>query len=219
MNQVSQSFRHRPAWWKPRAAACLIGALSVVPVATVGTWAIHIVSGQSSEPLVRLLAVAFLSASLPEEAARFACILLLFHLFRPHYGSPEEGLTLALFCGFGFSALENVLYGNSLGWVMGVFKFGIATPVHLSLAAIMAALLLGSARWDNRNGPLYLMFSVVAPFLLHGIYDFLLLTALTSKSGLYARVGPPVVTYLLIIGGGVCAWRYGCKLTVKLKAA
>lgn len=216
MNQVFQSSNYRAAWRKPRTAACLIGALSVVPVAAVGAWAIHFVSGLSLEPSVRMLAVAFLSASLPEEAVRFVSILLLFHLFRPNYSSPREGLMLASFCGFGFSALENALYGNFLGWAIGILKFGIATPIHLSLAAIMAAFFLDSARRDSWYRPLYLMFSVVAPFLLHGIYDFSLLAALASQSGLYARLGPTVVTYLLIMGGGAYAWRQCYKPIYKI---
>lgn len=219
MDQVFRIFRRGAAWRRPCVAAILIGALSVLPVAAFGTWAIQIISDLSPNPLGHRLAIAFLSASLPEETARFASIILLFHLFRLGHTTPRESLKLALLCGLGFSVLENALYGISLGWAMGLAKFGIATPVHLTLAAIMTAFLLGPARGDNSYRPLYLVLSIVAPFLLHGIYDFSLLTALTSQSSLYSRLSPTIATYLLIMGGGVCAWRRACKPAANVEAA
>jgi RsiW-degrading membrane proteinase PrsW (M82 family) len=173
-----------------------LGVVSIVPVMLTSALTLPL-AGSFASPHAQLATLAFIGSSLPEEAVRFAILYLLgwrwFGIRRP-----RDGIVFGLLVSFGFSCAENLFYGVSVGWATGVFKLLIATPMHLALGVAMGGLFAVAARAGDRR-TLWIAGALVAPLLLHGVYDFVLLLALANGgAGAVGRLAPPVAVYLLV---------------------
>ena len=102
--------------------ACVaLGAVSVLPVAVVEFWLLHLLPF-SADPLWAAGEKALLIAALPEEAAKIAIIAAIALKSRA-FDEPMDGVVYGTAVGLGFAAVENFLYvrGNAhLAMVAGL---------------------------------------------------------------------------------------------------
>jgi len=131
---------------------------------------------------------AFFEAAIPEEFFKLA-VLLAYSYRQREFDEPMDGIVYGAVASLGFATLENVLYVFNGGMGVAVVRALTAVPFHASAGAIMGYF-AGRARFlPGRKLPLILK-GFGAAVLLHGLYDFPLLSLEAAKAS-PANVIPP----------------------------
>jgi RsiW-degrading membrane proteinase PrsW (M82 family) len=87
-----------------------------------------------------------------------------------------DGIVYSVFISLGFATFENLAYVLSTGFSTAVIRSLTAVPAH-ALFAVTMGYYLGIARFANlRYRRKYIILGLIIPVLLHGIYDFILLS-------------------------------------------
>ncbi len=151
-----------------------LGVFSVVPVVPVEV-AISAALENLSNPWTAGLATAFLAAAVPEDIAKF-CILYFYCLRHAEFDEPMDGLVYGAAASMGFAALENLFYVSEGGLGVAAMRAVTAVPTHAMHGAIMGYFLALYHFLPARRA-FYLSLALAVPLLLHGLYDFPLMTA------------------------------------------
>lgn len=154
----------------------ILGAITVIPVYIVEIVlsSLNIFTGLFSS-----LFTAFLVAGFTEEffkrlvVVRFACP-------NKNYDEKLDGIVYSVFSALGFATVENIMYllrGLS-NFVYTGFSRGIfAVPAHMLFGITMGYYLSLSKFADNEQDTnRYYTRSLYVPILLHGTYDFILMS-------------------------------------------
>jgi hypothetical protein len=86
-----------------------------------------------------------------------------------------DGVVYGTAASLGFAALENILYVSEGGFGLAVMRAVTAVPGHALLGVIMG-FYVGRARFDPERRRRWLRLALVIPILLHGLYDFPLIS-------------------------------------------
>ncbi len=117
---------------------------------------------------------AFVIAGFTEEIFKFIALYLLFWK-SSWFNERFDGIVYAVFISLGFAGIENILYvlrgGIQVGWIRAF----TAVPFH-ALNGVVMGYYFSLARFIPAFRKRYLWFSFFMPFLLHGIYDFILMS-------------------------------------------
>jgi len=115
---------------------------------------------------------AFVVAAFSEELFKF---LVIYFLIRksPHFNERFDGIVYAVFVSLGFAAVENVLYVLDGGLNVGLMRAITAVPAHAFFGVVMG-FYFGKHLFINKSK--YLFLALVWPILLHGVYDFILMS-------------------------------------------
>lgn len=172
----------------------ILGCLSVIPTAVVENILIYfnIFGG-----LIGIAFQAFIIAGMTEEFMKREVVL------RTAYKSPAfdeklDGIIYSAFSALGFATVENIIYvafrfttNPHIGLYRGIFS----VPAHTLFAVTMGYYLsMSKYAEDNSTRKYYLRKSWYAPALLHGTFNFILMT-----SPLYMALFLPFVGYLWIV--------------------
>lgn len=140
-----------------------------------GVFSFNIDSNSWSE----IFLYSFFGVSLIEEFSKWLCSYL-FMKKNKNYNYLFDGIVYAVFVAIGFATIENILYTISGGVATGIIRaittvpahtfFGVFCGYYLSMAKREKVLL------NKKKQNLYFIYSLLVPFLLHGFYDFCLLT-------------------------------------------
>jgi protease PrsW len=152
----------------------LIGALIVIPVVLVEG-----LISQPAEYLSDLPAAAwkaFAVAGFTEELFKYLALFLLFWKSR-EFNDKFDGIVYATFISLGFAGIENILYVFSEGYTTGLVRAFTAVPAH-AVFGITMGFYFGIAKFYPKKRKSMLIKSFLLPFLLHGIYDFILMTGI-----------------------------------------
>ncbi|NLM39159.1 MAG: PrsW family intramembrane metalloprotease [Firmicutes bacterium] len=104
-----------------------------------------------------------------------------------HFNEPVDGIIYAVTAGLGFSVVENVLYISSFGLSIAPLRAVVASLAHASFSGI-AGYYVGRAKFSpNPWGELAL--GLFWSAILHGVYDFVLITQLVSPLWIVVGVG------------------------------
>lgn len=196
-----------------------LGGLVVVPVGLAGVGVVHL-AADFPVAYQRNLLMAFFGAALVEEIGRY-CVLYFAGSRWIGFAKATDAVIFALVTSLGISCAENLVYGLSIGWKIGLFKFAVATPIHLALGVTMGSFVaLAGAR--IRKPRLFMTLALAVPILLHGLYDFVVLTQL-SEHGRDAsspvHLAMPATAYLIVIGSALIAgWRTRRTITASRSA-
>jgi len=141
---------------------------------------------------------AFFSAAIPEECAK---LLMLWLLVRknPYFDEYVDGIVYAVAVGMGFAGFENILYvfqsdycsWASVAWTRAIFS----VPGHYMFAVMMGYYY---SYCHFRKGNNYFMYAMVlvAPILLHGLFDAFLMNGQVVQDE--ATAGLLVVLFLAL---------------------
>ncbi|OCA90953.1 protease [Bacillus sp. FJAT-27225] len=148
--------------------AFLNGALLVFPIMFIQ----HVLS---VENVVNSgLAEAFFSAGLLEEFVKW---FILYYVIYRHiaFDEPFDGIVYGAAVSLGFATVENILYliGNGVEHALG--RALLPVPSHALFGVIMG-FYLGKTKFSKTNQKWWLFLSITLPVVLHGIYDFILIT-------------------------------------------
>ena len=165
------------------------GAVSCVPASwleRIGTGFLSVLQARHPFSSLSYAAIeAFLIVALAEEGCK------LFFLKKLTWNSREfnyrfDGIVFSVFVGLGFAALENILYVFNYGPGVIASRGLLAIPGHMTFAIFMGIFysqakinsLYGYERGRRKN----MRLSLLVPMLLHGFYDFCLMSGLRLLS-------------------------------------
>jgi len=154
------------------------------------------------DPVVHGLAEAFLTAAMPEELAKLLVVLLYSARHRA-FDEPMDGVVYGALAGLGFATLENLLYVFSGGLGLAVLRAVTAVPMHACCGALVGHY-VAQRRFSSHSGRFLLWQAWFWPTLIHGLYDFPLLTlrqlSNPAPAGALVLVGMTIAT--LLVGWG-----------------
>ncbi|NQU84280.1 MAG: PrsW family intramembrane metalloprotease [Mariniphaga sp.] len=119
---------------------------------------------------------AFVIAAFSEELFKFVALLLLFWKSK-HFNEKFDGIVYATFISLGFAGVENVLYVLDGGLSTGLMRALTAVPAH-AIFGITMGFYVGLAKFYQKEKKSYLWKAILIPILLHGFYDFILMSGI-----------------------------------------
>jgi RsiW-degrading membrane proteinase PrsW (M82 family) len=186
-----------------------LGVLSVLPVLMVGVPIHQLIAGVGA-PVIRGFLEAFFVAAIPEEFFKLV-VLLLYSMRRVEFDEPMDGIVYGVVASLGFATFENILYVFDGGLSVAVSRAFSAVPLHAFAGAILGYH-VGQAKFRPEEKWLLIVKGYGAVVLLHGFYNFPLLTLMAveeaSSGGLLA-----LVTVVVLLTG----WRWALRLMRRLR--
>ena len=125
----------------------------------------------------------FVVVAVSEECSKY------FMLKRHTWHSPEfnclfDGVVYAVFVSLGFGLWENISYVLSYGFQTAVVRAVTAIPGHACFGVFMGVFYASAKKQElagnEGDSQRYRFFSLLAPVLLHGTYDYIASTAESS---------------------------------------
>ncbi len=151
----------------------LLGAIIIFPVGLLENYLLAF--GKAYEPITKAAWDGFAVAGAIEEAFKFLMVFIL--IWRnPNFNEKFDGIVYAVSVSLGFAAVENLFYvfsGNSMQ--VGLVRAFTAVPGH-TIFGIVMGFYLGLARFSPNGRGKWLLMAFLVPWLLHGIYDFLIMS-------------------------------------------
>ncbi len=152
----------------------VLGVLVVVPIMVIQR-GIQLWLGDHD------LVFAFIESAGVEEFMKW---FVLYHVIYNHteFDEPYDGIVYAAAISLGFATLENVLYAIYSPATFGTLLVRALLPVSgHALFGIMMGYWLGKAKFaEKRKSYQYLAASFAIPVLLHGTYDWIMVTVRTN---------------------------------------
>jgi RsiW-degrading membrane proteinase PrsW (M82 family) len=152
--------------------ALFLGALTVIPVMFLEQFLYGFM--QLFSGLFAAAWNAFVVAAFSEELFKYIVLYLLIWKSR-EFNEKFDGIVYAVFVSLGFAAVENVLYVMGNGYSTGISRALTAVPAH-AIFGITMGFYFGMAKFYEKKRYQLKIKALLYPIILHGIYDFILLT-------------------------------------------
>lgn len=188
------------------ALAFLLGVIIVAPVAWV-EYQIRPLVDSFADPYARGSLRALLVAALPEEGIKFLVVAGICSRWKA-FNEPMDGVVYGATASLGFATLENLLFAMHGGLGVTLVRALTAVPAHACFGAIMGygiARALFSSQPKLRN----LFWALLAPLLLHALYDMplLIVDAVGRDQVGLGEIALAVLTVPGVVIGSI-AWLY-----------
>lgn len=117
---------------------------------------------------------AFLSSSMLEEFFKW---FILFYVVYQHadFDEPYDGIVYGASVSLGFATLENIFYLISNGLEFAIGRALLPVSSHALFGVIMGYY-IGKGKFTATSKAKWIIYSLLFPFILHGIYDYILMT-------------------------------------------
>jgi protease PrsW len=151
----------------------LLGAIIIFPVGLVENYILAF--GKNFEPIPKAAWDGFIAAGATEEAFKYFMVFILIWRNR-NFNEKFDGIVYAVSVSLGFATVENLFYvfsENSMQ--VGLLRAFTAVPGHAIFGVVMG-FYLGLARFSEHGKGKWLLRAFLVPWLLHGIYDFLIMS-------------------------------------------
>lgn len=154
--------------------AFILGVIAVIPVLSV-EMRLNLFDMEADRSLIAAGYTAFIVAGLVEEGFKFLVFYML--IWRNHeFDEMYDGIVYSVFVSLGFATVENIGYVLSTGFSVALLRSITAVPAH-ALFGVSMGYYLGIARFARvQSREKYLGLALLVPVILHGIYDFILMT-------------------------------------------
>lgn len=154
----------------------IFGALSVIPIIYVENFlmSLNVYSG-----LLSAFYVSFIVAGFTEEF--FKRIVVMKTAYNnPHFDHKIDGIVYCVMASLGFATVENIMYvavSFKDDIYVGITRAFLSVPAHMLFGISMGYYLsLSKYATDNRQKRMYFRKSLTVPMVLHGIFNFILLS-------------------------------------------
>jgi RsiW-degrading membrane proteinase PrsW (M82 family) len=144
-----------------------------------------------NHPFLAGLIKAFWGAAVPEELLKFLVVVGYCARLRT-FDERMDGMVYGAVASLGFAAMENVLYVAQANLSLAVTRAVTAVPCHAFLGAIMGYY-VGQGRFDSKRRGRWQATGLGLVILLHGLYDFPLLTIKEMRLNKTALSGTEVL--------------------------
>lgn len=116
---------------------------------------------------------AFFSISLLEEF--FKWFILIYTVYQHvEFDEPYDGIVYGAAVSLGFATAENIFYLVANGLETAVGRALLPVSSHALFGVIMGYY-LGKGKFSSISKRKWLIFSLLFPFILHGVYDYILI--------------------------------------------
>ena len=153
----------------------VFGAFILVPI--VRTQNLLLLFAPNAGVMTEAFFCAFMVAALTEEFFKY--IVLFFLVWRnDNFNERFDGIVYAVFISLGFAGVENLLYvfNPSIGGVSTALSRALfAVPGHAFFGVAMGYY-FAIARFEPWNRHKHLTLAFFVPFMLHGVYNFILMS-------------------------------------------
>lgn len=149
-----------------------LGAAVTFPALQIEKWAFGQLEGIESG-FGRVVITAFVAVALNEEFFKFL-VLLFFAFPRRFFNEPFDGIVYSVMIAMGFATLENISFANRFGLETVLLRAFSAVPAHL-VFGVVAGYFAGLAKFNPAARKRLLLRGFGLAFLLHGVYDLLIL--------------------------------------------
>lgn len=151
------------------------GMLSVIPIMIVeiGLQSLNIFSG-----LLGAAYTAFVVAGFTEEFFKKFVVMKIAYK-DSHFNERLDGIIYCVFASLGMATIENILYifSNDNPISVGLVRGVISVPMHMLFAVTMGYYLsFAKFTTEEVKRKKYLRLTLWRPVLLHGVFDFLLMS-------------------------------------------
>ena len=119
-----------------------------------------------------ILIYAFLSIALVEEFSKWICGYFFLKNNR-NYDYLFDGIVYFVFISIGFATVENILYAFTTNLTTVVIRAITTVPAHAFFGVFCGYYF---SIYKNKKEIKYLLLSILVPIILHGFFDFCLLT-------------------------------------------
>ncbi len=148
------------------------GAIITLPILFIEIFLMELAYFQHI--LSNALYEGFIVASMTEELFKYLAFII-FIWRNKNFNELFDGIIYASYISLGFAAVENVIYVFSHGHEVGILRAFTAVPAH-ALFGIAMGYYFGLAKFDDSKRIKYFLLAFLIPFLLHGFYDFCLMS-------------------------------------------
>lgn len=155
--------------------AILLGCLTVIPVYFMESYLLVFIDSLNISKRVYALLNAFLVAAFSEELFKFLAVILLIWRSK-HFSEKYDGIVYSVFVSLGFAMIENINYVFNLGLQSAFTRAITAVPAH-ALFGVAMGYHLSFARFSLFFRSRNIAFAILVPIGLHGVYDFILMSA------------------------------------------
>lgn len=153
----------------------VLGAFSVVPAALIESL-LQLLPIYGGGKLLNAATTSFVQAALVEELAKLA-VVIFFAYGNKHFNEENDGIVYVGASALGFAMLENVLFVMSQGFIVGIMRSFTAVPLHC-FSGVLMGYYVGRAKFSDspKQEKKNIFKGFFLAFLLHGVYNTLLLT-------------------------------------------
>ncbi|MCM3724425.1 glutamic-type intramembrane protease PrsW [Neobacillus cucumis] len=146
----------------------LYGVLLVFPIMFIQ----HVL--ETEQLLKTDLFDAFFGSGILEEFFKW---FILFYLIYQHveFDEPFDGIVYGVSVSLGFATVENIFYLVANGIEHAMTRALLPVSSHALFGVIMG-FYLGKAKFTKGNKAKWILLSLLLPILLHGSYDFILIS-------------------------------------------
>jgi protease PrsW len=135
----------------------------------------------------------FILSGLLEEF--FKWFIFLFIVYKnAHFDFPYDGIVYGVAISLGFASLENLLYLFAYG-IEHAFSRAIFPVSSHAIFGVIMGYYFGKSKFALSNNKRWLFIALLYPTLLHGIYDFILLTIRSN----WLNIMVPFMLFLWIL--------------------
>nr|WP_312579965.1 PrsW family glutamic-type intramembrane protease [Sedimentibacter sp.] len=141
---------------------------------------------------------AFIVAGFTEEFMKRKVVLKTVY-FNPVFNEKLDGIIYCAFSALGFATIENIMYvvfRFSDVEFIGIYRAVVSVPAHMLFAVTMGYYLsLAKFAATSEMSKYYYKRSLIVPMILHGIFDFILMSEIQILMILFI----PFIIYLWIV--------------------
>jgi RsiW-degrading membrane proteinase PrsW (M82 family) len=161
-----------PEPWGLVARSFIAGALTVIPVSIIETpFASEL---KRPDNILGLLFTTIFVVGFTEEIFKF--LAAYFSVYKnKEFNEVMDGIIYVVTAGLGFAAVENLIYTTIFGYKVGAIRAVVTSLAHAGFSGIVG-FNFGMARCNPEKRKFYIIYGLVWGSVLHGLYDFLVLT-------------------------------------------
>ena len=129
-------------------------------------------------------------AAFTEEGLK-SIILIPILLKDKDFNEKLDGIIYSIFLSLGFATIENIIYlmreRLDLSFELGITRGLISIPSHIMFAITMGYYIskYKFAKDDDKKNK-YLIYAIIMPILLHGVFDFILMIGYRNQPSSYS---------------------------------
>lgn len=153
-----------------------LSALLTIFISIIGIIFFPTLAKVENASLIRVFMYSFIFVSLTEEFCKWIMVYKISYNHK-EFDQFYDIILYSVLVSLGFACFENFLYviGNESQLFVSIFRGITAIPAHACFGTMMGYF-LGLSKFNHNKEKKYLNLSLLIPVILHGTYDFLLLS-------------------------------------------
>jgi RsiW-degrading membrane proteinase PrsW (M82 family) len=144
----------------------LLGVVSVIPAVIL-----EVIAEFPTYDYFDIFLYAFFGVAIIEEGVKYAAAKFALKRAKS-FDEVFDGVIYCVYVSLGFATIENILYVLQYGTGTGLLRAVTAVPAH-AVFAVSMGYFMGLSK-SGRGGVIAKILVLLAPTLLHAIYDFIL---------------------------------------------